>query len=102
MKLLRNFLTVAIILATLAAGVLFALQNKLTVPLDLLVYTFEPQSMALWILLAFTLGGILGMIISSIILMRTRVSLRSSRRQLDKTRDELSKLRGAESAIEAP
>ena len=101
MKLLRYFFTVAIILATLAAGVLFALQNKLAVPLDLLVYTFELQSIALWILLAFTLGGILGMIISSIILMRTRVSLRSSRRQLDKAQEELSKLRGIESAIEA-
>ena len=38
MKLLRNLLTIAVALATIAAGVLFALQNKSPVPLDMLVY----------------------------------------------------------------
>ncbi len=85
MKLLRKLLTVFIVLATLVAGVLFALQNKTPVPLDLLVYTFGPQSIALWILIAFALGGLLGMIVSAVILVRTRASLGSCRRQLDRS-----------------
>jgi putative membrane protein len=93
MKLLRKLLTVLIVLAMLGAGVLFALQNKVLVPLDLLVYTFGPQSMALWILLAFALGGLLGMLVSSVILVRTRTSLGSCKRQLDKAKVEVSKLR---------
>jgi lipopolysaccharide assembly protein A len=93
MKLLRNLLTVFIILATLVAGVLFALQNKTPVPLDLLFYTFGPQSIALWILVAFALGGLLGMIVSAVILVRTRASLGSCRRQLDRALVELGKLR---------
>ena len=61
MKLLRKLLTVLTVLVTLVVGVLFALRNSLPVSLDLLVYTFGPQSIALWILVAFALGGLLGM-----------------------------------------
>jgi putative membrane protein len=101
MKLLRNLLTILVVLATLSVGVLFALQNKLPVSLDLLVYTFEPQSLAVWVLGAFAFGGILGMLVSSLILVRTRASLVSCKRQLDKTRGELSKLREASAIVDA-
>jgi uncharacterized membrane protein YciS (DUF1049 family) len=93
MKQLRNLLTVLVVLATLVVGVLFALQNEAPVPLDLLVYTFGPQSLALWVLIAFALGGLLGMIVSSVILVRTRASLGVCRRQLDRAREEANKLR---------
>mgnify|MGYP001069797046 CR=1 FL=1 len=95
MKLLRKILTIIIVLATLALGVLFALQNKMPVPLDLLVFTFEPRSLALWVLLAFALGGLCGMLISSAILMRQRATISSSNRQLAKARKEVDKLRTA-------
>ena len=93
MKLLRNILTVLFLLAVIVVGVLFALQNKSLVPLDLLVYTFEPKSLALWVLGAFALGGVLGMVVSSFILVRMRASLGSSKRQLEKVRAEVSQLR---------
>jgi len=101
MKLLRNILTVLIMLATIAVGVLFALQNKMPVPLDLLVYTFEPRSLALWVLSALALGGVLGMVVSSAILLRLRASLGSARRQLAKARAEVDKLSSTESAVDA-
>ena len=94
MKPLRKLLTVLIVLAMLLVSVLFALQNKVQVPLDLLVYSIGPQSLALWILVAFVLGGLLGMAISSVILLRTRASLRSVRRHLEKAGVEISKLQG--------
>lgn len=98
MKLLRNLLTVLVLLATLGVGVLFALQNEIPIPLDLLVYTFEPRSLALWILLAFALGGLLGMLVSSVILVRTRAALGSCKRQLEKAQVEVRKLRDESSA----
>ena len=101
MKLLRNILTVLFLLAMIFVGVLFAQANKMPVPLDLLVYTFEPKTLALWVLGAFALGGALGMLASSFILVRTRVSLGSSKRQLDKARTEVSQLRGENSAADA-
>ena len=65
MKFLTKVLSALVVLATIAVGVMFALQNKAAVPLDVLIYTFGEQSLALWLLLAFTLGGALGMLMSS-------------------------------------
>jgi putative membrane protein len=95
MKLLRNLITVLLVLATASVGVLFALQNETPVPLDVLVYTFEPRSLALWVLSAFAVGGVLGLVLSSGILLRQRASLARSNRQLTKTRAEVDKLRTA-------
>ena len=36
-------------------GSLFALQNSQPVPMDVLVYQFQPHSLAMWILSAFAL-----------------------------------------------
>lgn len=95
MKLLRNILTIALVLAAAAAGVLFALQNETPVPLDMLVYTFEPKSLALWILSSFAIGGIAGMVLSSLLMVRQRASLASANRKLTKARAEVDKLRTA-------
>ena len=95
MKLLRKLLFVAVALAMVALGVLFAVQNETLVPLDLLVYRFDPHSLALWILLAFALGGVLGLLMSSAIMLRQRASLGAVRRQLTRARAEADKLRGA-------
>jgi putative membrane protein len=93
MKAFRKLITLVIVLATLAVGVLFALQNKAPVPLDLLVYTFDPKSLALWILASLALGGLLGMLASSAIVLRLRTSLASTNRKLSKANTELANLR---------
>ncbi|MCB1843365.1 MAG: DUF1049 domain-containing protein [Halioglobus sp.] len=89
MKFLRTLLTLFMVLAMLALGILFALQNKQPVPLDLLVYTFAPQSLALWVLCAFALGGLLGLLMSSLYLVRMRAALAVSKRELGKARAAL-------------
>ena len=95
MKFLRSLITIFIVIATLAVSVLFALQNKAPVSLDLLVYTFDPKSLALWVLLSLSVGGGLGMLISSAIVLRLRTSLRSVNRKLGKAQTELASLRTA-------
>ena len=95
MKFLRSLITIFILIATLAVSVLFALQNKAPVSLDLLVYTFDPKSLALWVLLSLTVGGVLGMLISSGIVLRLRASLHSRNRKLSKAQAELDSLRTA-------
>jgi lipopolysaccharide assembly protein A len=93
MKPIRTILTVLLLLLAIGVGVLFALQNKQPVPLDLLVYSFAPRSLALWMLVAFGLGGVAGMLVSSLIMLRSRAALGSSRRQLARTRAELDQVR---------
>jgi len=97
MKQLRTILTVVILLAGVALGVLFALQNKQPVPLDLLFFTFSPRSLALWLLVAFALGGLAGLLVSSLYMLRSRASLGSTRRDLARARTELERARSTES-----
>jgi putative membrane protein len=99
MNLLRNLLTLIIILATIAIGVLFALQNTALVPLDLLIYTFEAKSLALWVLAAFAVGGVVGMLTATGIIVRLRTSLRLANRRVGKANAELDKLRTAVPAL---
>ena len=95
MKFLRNLLTILFVVAMIGVGVLFALQNEVAVPLDILVYQFEPRSLALWLLVALAIGGLLGLLISSFFMVRQRVALASTRRQLTKAREEIAKLHTA-------
>ena len=95
MNLLRKLLTLLVVLSTIVIGVLFALQNTALVPLDVLVYSFEAKSVALWVLAGFAIGGILGMLTASGIVLRLRTSRRLTERQLTKARIELSNLRAA-------
>jgi putative membrane protein len=101
MKILRKIITVLIVLATLAVGMLFALQNKTMVPLDLLVYSLEPRSIALWVLSAFAIGGLLGMLACSTVLLRQRASIGAANRRLAKSRAEVGRLRDTPADVAA-
>jgi uncharacterized membrane protein YciS (DUF1049 family) len=93
MKRLRTILTVIVLVAAVALGVLFALQNKQAVPLDLLLFSFAPRSLALWLLVAFAFGGLAGLLVSSVYLLRARAVLGSARRQLARAQSELERVR---------
>ncbi len=95
MNLLRKLITVLIILATVGVGVLFALQNTVLVPLDLLVYTFAEKSLALWVLAAFAAGGIVGMLTVMGIVVSLRTTLRAANKKATKANVELDNMRTA-------
>ena len=100
MKFLRNLFVLLVVVGVAGVGAMFATANTTQVPLDMLIYTFQPKTLALWVLSAFAIGGVLGMLASSVILIRMRASLGTARRQLDKTRAELSKSQETATAIE--
>ncbi len=86
MQFLRNLFYFLIAVAMLALGALFAVQNEATVPLDLLVVALPERSVALWVLLAFTVGGLAGLLASLGIILRQRAALATARRKLSKGR----------------
>jgi len=95
MNVLRKVVSLLVVLAMLAVGVLFALQNHQPIAVDLLVYEFAPRSVALWLLAALALGGVLGLLVSSVIILRLRGGLAVAQRKLDKCKIELDRLRVA-------
>lgn len=93
MGFIRNLLALLLAIAMAATGVLFALQNAEPVPLDILVMTLSPRSLALWVLGALAVGGILGLILSSFAVLRLRTRLIATRRQVSSAQAELDRLR---------
>jgi putative membrane protein len=74
----------AIFAATLVLGLIFAEQNTVAVPLNLLVFNLPEHSVALWVLLAFSVGGVTGMLTSMGLVLRLRTTLLRVNRQLAK------------------
>ena len=80
-----KYLAVLVLLAVvLAFGVLFSVQNVATAPLDLLIIQFSEQKVALWVLAAFALGGVLGIMVSSVAIMRLKARIMLLQRKLKK------------------
>jgi putative membrane protein len=96
MSFLRKLFALAVAVAMAALGVLFALQNAEPVPLDILILTLPPRSLALWVLGALALGGLLGVVASSFAMLRLRARLLAARRQVASAQGELDRLRSRE------
>lgn len=90
---LRSLLIILILLATIAAGALFALQNTTPVALDLLLIQLPERTLALWVLLALALGIVLGLLSGGLLLLTLKARLRVIQRQADKLALEVDRLR---------
>lgn len=95
MGFIRKLLALILAVAMAALGVLFALQNADPVPLDVLFMILPPRSIALWVLCALALGGVLGLLLSSIAVLRLRARLMSHRRQIANLQSDLDQARVA-------
>ncbi len=92
----KRWLGYGLLLLVLLFGVLFSIQNDGRVPLDLLIVQLPAQSIALWVLLAFAAGGLAGLLISSVALMRLKGQSARLRRRVNKQNQELDRLRTAD------
>jgi uncharacterized membrane protein YciS (DUF1049 family) len=101
MKIVRRLLVIAILFSMAGIGMFFAMANDAAVPLNLLFLILEPRSLALWMLISFALGGVVGMLVSSAIMVRLRASLALSKRQLQRTQSELDGIREGSASKEA-
>lgn len=84
MRLLKRLLVILVLALVLVFGLLFAVQNSDRVPLDLLVIQLSEQRLSLWVLLAFIVGGGVGMLISSLAIIRLRSRVMLLQRKLNK------------------
>lgn len=96
MDFLRKLIALLIIITMLVVGVLFAVQNTQTVPLDLLVISLPERSVALWVLLGFAAGAVIGMLASAGIVLKLRKNLFTARGQLQRKSAELDKQRSGD------
>lgn len=93
MRWVRRILIVLLLLLVLIFGLLFSLQNSQSVPLDLLVLQLQERPIAVWLLATFALGGLVGLIVGSVAVLRLQASRYRLRRRLESCERELSELK---------
>lgn len=76
------------------------MQNEAVVPLNFLGIEFAEKKVALWVLVAFAMGGIVGMLTCFFRIAKLKADLVLLNRKHNKQEEELNKLRTA--AVRAP
>ena len=67
MKLIKGLILAILVTIALVIGILFSSRNSQSVTLDLLVYELPAMSLAVWVLLSFTLGAVLSAVVYGLI-----------------------------------
>lgn len=84
MRFLKKLLFLLLIVAVVAFGVLFSVENDQKVPLNLLFIELPEQFLSLWLFSAFALGGVLGLVINLMGVFKIKRKEISLKRQLAK------------------
>ena len=92
---LKKLLFAVFLLAVVAYGALFAVENDARVPLDLLVVELPELRLSLWLVGAFVVGGLCGLLIGGIKLIQSRGRYQSVCRKLSKVEKELNQLKSS-------
>lgn len=95
MRWVRRVLIAILLLLVLVFGLLFSLQNSQNVPLDLVALQLSERPLAVWLLAAFVLGGLAGLVAGSLALVKLQANRYRLRRRLEVCERELSELRGS-------
>ncbi|MEQ6889446.1 LapA family protein [Halomonas sp. CS7] len=93
MRWLKGLILAIILLAVLLIGILFAVNNQQTLPLNLIWIELPAVSLSVWLLASLTVGVLLGMIAMSGVYLRLRTLLTRAQRHNQQQRKELDRLR---------
>lgn len=93
MRFLKRLIVVVLVLLVLLAGILFTLHNMTPVNIDLIFFTLPQASLSLWLLGAFAVGGFLGVLLSSVVVLSLKTRLYYLNKKMVSTRQEINKLR---------
>ena len=91
MRSLRQTLLLVVALTAALLGGLFSLQNTQPIPIDLLFIRLPEQPLAIWILLAFFFGVLLGIGAGSVVSIRKLAQIRSLRKERDQLLTSMNK-----------
>lgn len=93
MRWLKGLILAIILLIVLLVGILFAVNNQQTLPLNLIWIELPSATLSFWLLASLAVGVILGMLAMSGVYFRLRTLLTRAQRHNQQQRKELDKLR---------
>lgn len=92
MKLIKNLLVLLIVLAVFIYGILFAIYNKQSIPLDFLFLDSLQISLPLWSGGLIVLGVIVGILVSSISKIQLGRENKRLQKELKQVKTKLEKM----------
>lgn len=95
LKWLKRVIYSVLIIFFLVVGVLFAIRNPQLIGLDLVFWQGPELSVALYLILSFTLGACVALLVSSVTYLRSERQIRVLNRKYEKAHDEVDALRKA-------
>lgn len=93
MRWLKGLILAIILLIVLLVGILFAVNNQQTLPLNLIWIELPSATLSFWLLASLAIGVILGMLAMTGVYLRLRTLLTRAQRHNQQQRKELDKLR---------
>jgi len=92
-RLIKRIILFLVLLCVLLVGILFAIHNTTPVTIDLIFLTLPQASLSLWLLGAFVIGGVLGVVLSSFIIFSLKAKIHFLKRNIQSAKSELDKLK---------
>jgi len=93
MAAFRKGLIIVLVIALILFVLVFSLNNQQPVSLDFFFFQTPTLGVALWLMLALVVGGLLGMFFTSLALFRSRLARRRAERKLNKSERALTRER---------
>jgi uncharacterized membrane protein YciS (DUF1049 family) len=90
---LQKIVIVLLVLVLALLALVFSLNNQMAVPLNFLIFETRPYGVAMWIILAFVLGALVGVLMATLATLKAKVSRRSLQKKLERTEQALEKER---------
>ncbi|MDX1633934.1 MAG: LapA family protein [Marinobacter sp.] len=90
---IKKILLILLVLFLILVVVVFSLNNQVAVPLDFLLFETAPRGVAIWIILAFVVGAVVGILLTLLATLRQSVSKRHIQKRLDRAEKALEKSR---------
>ncbi|MCM2130898.1 lipopolysaccharide assembly protein LapA domain-containing protein [Larsenimonas rhizosphaerae] len=96
MRWIKGVIMAIVALVVIVLGILFAVRNQASVPLDIIWTSLPPASLSLWLLSTLVVGVLLGMIAMTGMYLRLRTALVKARHEQRTQQKELDQLRTRE------
>lgn len=90
---LQKILIVLLVLFLVLLALVFSLNNQMAVSLNFLIFETQPHGVAVWIIMSFVIGALIGVLITMLATFRTSVSRRNLEKRLARTEQALEKSR---------
>lgn len=90
---LQKILIILLVLALILLALVFSLNNQMSVSLNFLLFETQPHGVAVWIIMSFVIGALVGVLIALIATFRTSVSRRQLKKKLERAEQALEKTR---------